>query len=391
MNGFEHLTELSARRMGGGVVAANDEFFGAADHLVADHEPAFAPATFGPKGQIYDGWETRRRREAGHDHAIVRLGAAGQIHGVVVDTAHFLGNYPPEISVEACGMEGYPSPSDLQAAVWTTIVPRSPVRGGQRNAFRTPPAERYTHVRLSIYPDGGVARLHVHGVPLPDPRLLGTGACDLAAAEFGAIIESTSDSFYGSAANLLLPGQATTMGEGWETARRRDGGHEWAVVQLAAPGRIGLAEIDTTHYKGNAPGACALHGANARLVDLADESAWLELMPMTRLQPDTRHRFVVARHPAVTHVRLSTYPDGGVARLRLPGRIARADMADLGLRWFNALPEHQAEEVLAAAGRSLAMARNIVARRPLTDPALLPQTARGCRVAPTVTRLYAAA
>jgi allantoicase len=376
---FEQLCELSARRMGGGVVSANDEFFAAADHLVADGEPVFQPATFGPKGQLYDGWETRRRREPGHDHATVRLGAAGLIHGVVVDTAYFLGNYPPEISIEACGMEGYPGPRELAAAPWTTVVARAPVKGGCRNRFPVEPAERYTHVQLSIYPDGGVARLRVYGEPLPDPRLFINGTSDLAAAESGAIVEASSDAFYGSPANLLLPGRAATMGEGWETARRRDGGHEWVVVRLAAPGRIALAEIDTTHFKGNAPGYATLHGANARLVNIADEGAWLELLPMTALQPDTWHRFLIDRNPTVTHVRLSTYPDGGLARLRLPGRIARTDLADLGLRWFNALPERQAEEVLAAAGRSLAMARGIVRRRPLTDPAILPQNVRGCR------------
>jgi allantoicase len=353
---FEQQSELSARRMGGTVCYSNDEFFAAADHLIADHAPSFEPATFGPKGQIYDGWETRRRREPGHDYAVVRLGAAGVIAGVVVDTAHFLGNYPPEISVEACGQEGYPAPADLEVADWVTIVPRSSVGGGRRNPFTVTDPARFTHVRLSIYPDGGVARLHVFGTPVPDPRLLVYGICDLAAAELGGAIEASSDTFYGPAANILLPGNARTMGEGWETARRRDGGNEWAVVRLAARGTIGLVDLDTTHFKGNAPGSAALAGRDG-------DGDWRDLLARTPVRPDTRHLFALTDGEPVTHVRLSTFPDGGLARLRLVGRIAPDAWDELILRWFNALPSAQATDVLVRLGRP----SQLLERRPLSE------------------------
>jgi allantoicase len=239
--------------------------------------------------------------------------------------------------------------------------------------------QRFTHVRLTIYPDGGVARLRVYGQALPDPRLLPNGMCDLAAAEWGGQVEDCSDTFFGPPTNLLLPGLSRTMGEGWETARRRDSGHDWVTVRLAAPGQIVLAELDTTHYKGNAPGWAALHGANAQPDGPEVEDGWLELLPKTALQPDTRHRFALDSNPKVTHVRLSIYPDGGMGRLRLPGHIAREDLSSLALRWFNALPEQQAEQVLAGAGPSLAVARSIASQRPLHDPDLLPQAMRGHR------------
>lgn len=323
---FEQLCELSARRMGGSVVLSNDEFFAAADNLITHAEPTFQAHTFGHKGQIYDGWETRRRREPGHDYAIVRLGAPGIIRGVVVDTAFFLGNYPAEISIEACGFDGYPGRAELEAGTWTTIVARSAVQGGARNRFEVTAERRYTHVRLSIYPDGGVARLRVFGEVVPDPRLLVNGMCDLAAAEWGAAVEDCSDTFYNPASNLLLPGQPFSMGEGWETSRRRDDGNDWAVIRLAAPGRIALAELDTTHYKGNAPGWATIEGRE-------DGGDWVPLLPRTALQPDTRHRFPLRDSPRVTHIRLSIFPDGGMARLRLPGLIAPDDMAALTERW----------------------------------------------------------
>ncbi|HKT02637.1 MAG TPA: allantoicase [Rugosimonospora sp.] len=356
---FETLPDLASRALGGSVVAANDEFFAARDNLVNPEPPTFTPRTFGAKGQVYDGWETRRRREPGDDHATVRLGVPGVVRGVVVDTAFFTGNYPPYASVEGCGAEGYPSPDELTG--WFPLVPRAPLHGDTRNLFTVDDPRRVTHVRLRIYPDGGVARLRVHGEALPDPRLLPPGPVDLAAMEYGGQVVGCSDMHYGSPANLILPGLARVMGEGWETRRRRDDGHDWVEVRLAAPGRVRLAELDTSHFKGNAPGAAALLGRDA--------GDWFPLLPRTRLQPDTRHRFRLAGSPPVTHVRLEVYPDGGMARLRLYGDIAPPERDLLALRWFNALP---ADQALAVAGLlPEAAARALVAGRPLTDPTRL--------------------
>lgn len=310
------LPDLAVRTLGGAVVWANDETFAEKENLIAPGKADYSRATFGHKGQIYDGWETRRRREAGHDEAIVRLGAAGVIAAVVVDTAWFTGNYPPEISVEAAEVAGYPSADELRSqAEWTTIVARSPVRGDSENRFEVASDARWTHVKLSIHPDGGVARLRVHGRGQPDPRFLAAGPVDLAALENGAYVSACSNMFYSSPNNLLFPGPPRSMGEGWETSRRRDDANDWVQVRLASTGRIGLAELDTSCFLGNAPGSAALRG---RLGD----GEWIELLPRTTLQPDTRHRFVLTAHASVSEVRLDIFPDGGMARLRLFGDLA---------------------------------------------------------------------
>jgi allantoicase len=341
---FDVLPDLASRLVGGGVVHANDEFFAAADNLVAAHPPTFTPATFGAKGQVYDGWETRRRREPGHDHAIVRLGVPGIVRGVVIDTAFFTGNYPPEASIEACGLEGYPSPDELAAVAWTTLVPRSRLRGDSPNPFPVDVPHRFTHVRLSIYPDGGVARLRVHGTPVPDPRLLPDGLIDLAAMEHGGHVTACSNMFYGAPANLLMPGHARVMGEGWETARRREGASDWVEVRLAARGRVRLVELDASHFKGNAPASARVRGGTG-------EEGWFDILPETRLQPDTRHRFPVSRQaPAADRVRLDVYPDGGLARLRLWGRLDGTELAALAATWYRSLPPNQARQILDAAG-----------------------------------------
>jgi len=326
------LPDLASRRLGGGVVGTNDELFAAADNLVTPEPPGFTPRTFGPKGQVYDGWETRRRRSPGEDWAVVRLGAAGLVRGVVVDTSHFTGNFPPEAAVLGCRLDGHPSLDDLLAASWFPLLPRSPLAGDTPNPFDVAVDRLVTHVKLVIHPDGGVARLRVHGEVVPDPVRFPDGWLDLAAVDNGGRVVGCSDLFYGAPGQLIEPGLARTMGEGWETRRRRDAGNDWVVVRLAAPGRIRLAELDTTHFKGNAPGAAALRGVDERKADPADETAWRDLLPRTPLRPDTRHRFPVGTDP-VTQVRLDIYPDGGMGRLRLHGHLDDGVLDTLRAAW----------------------------------------------------------
>lgn len=313
---FTWLPDLALRSLGGAVIWANDELFAEKENLVSPGPSQYRPASFGHKGQIYDGWETRRRRDAGHDTAIVRLGVPGVIRGVVVDTAWFKGNYPPAVSVDAIEVDGYPTAEQLAVDPgWVPLIERSRVYGDTRNNFEVSSEPRWTHVRLNIFPDGGVARLRVHGEGRPDKRFLGVGPVDLAALENGGLVLDASNRFYSSPQNLIFPGQAQVMGDGWETARRRDDANDWVRIRLAGPGRVRLAEIDTSYFIGNSPGAAALTGLRA-------DGQWIELLPRTELLPDTRHRFLIDAADVVSEARLDIYPDGGLARLRLFGDLA---------------------------------------------------------------------
>jgi allantoicase len=325
---FTELPDLASRALAGSVVAANDEFFAARENLIRP-EPPTQVHTFGHKGKEYDGWETRRRRSPGVDWAIVRLGVPGVVKGVVVDTAYFTGNYPPFVSVEAATVDDYPSAEELPDLSWEPLLEKSPIAGDTANAFEVHDDRVWTHVRLTIHPDGGVARFRVHGLPAPDRRFL-TGTIDLAALENGGRLVACSDAFYGSPANLILPGRARDMGEGWENARRRDDGHDWAVFALAGAGVVRHVELDTSYFLGNAPGWVSLAGAqvspeeldgpvDSRLDRLDDR--WFDLVARRAAQPDTRHRFLVTETRPVTHVRLDVYPDGGMARLRVWGEL----------------------------------------------------------------------
>jgi len=334
---FTQFPDLASRALGGSVCSANDELFAQRENLIRPEAPFFDPHEFGHKGKVYDGWETRRRRDAGHDYAIVRLGAAGVVHGVVVDTAYFKGNYPPFVSVEATSIEGYPPIEDVINAEWHTIVEKSPAAGDTANTYPVEDRRRWTHLRLSIYPDGGVARLRVHGEVIPDPRFFG-GTIDLLAAENGGRLIDCSDAFYASPANIILPGRARNMGEGWENARRRGDGNDYAVFALAAAGCPRHVEIDTSYYVGNAPGWVSLRTIDVRKSDIDDPAAWQEILPRTAVQPDTRHRLLLDGTPAATHLRLDVYPDGGLSRLRLFGELDAAAAADTHQRWWDALP-----------------------------------------------------
>ena len=328
---FTELIDLASERLGGAVLFANDEFFAPKENLLKPSVPVFIEGKYTDLGKWMDGWETRRRRTPGFDWCIVRLGLPGVIRGVVVDTSHFKGNYPEQCSLEACAIEGLPTTEQLigDAASWAEVLPKTNLNGDSANPFVITSDQRWTHLRLKIYPDGGVARLRVYGEVVPDWNRLKKlgGEIDLAAVENGGLVLSCSDMFFGHHHNLIMPGRAANMSDGWETKRRRGPGYDWTIIKLSALGRIRRLEVDTSYFKGNFPESCSLESCNAedlpieRLQD--PEFVWKPVLARTKLQAHTRHFFdeVMDTGPA-SHVRFKIFPDGGVSRLRVYGSIS---------------------------------------------------------------------
>jgi allantoicase len=388
MTAWLELVDLAQERLGGAVVWANDEFFAPKENLLKPSAPVFLEGKYTDRGKWMDGWETRRRRTPGHDACVVRLGAPGIVRGVVVDTAFFKGNYPEHASIDACAVDGQPSPEELLApeTAWFELLPRTALAGDTKNLFAVACPWRVTHLRLNIHPDGGVARLRVHGEVVPDARWLARaseGQIDLASVENGGAVRLASDMFFGSRHNLVMPGRGVDMGDGWETKRSRRPGFDWAILELAGAGTIDLVEVDTHHFKGNAPESCALavcHAPGADAATLAGSAEWSELLPRTRLQPHARHLFdrELLRHAPATHARFCIYPDGGVSRLRLWGSLSGEGHEHTGLRRLAALtPAEHAREMLACCGAH-AWAEAMTARRPFDTLARL--TAAGAEV-----------
>jgi allantoicase len=312
---------LADPRLGARTIVSSDDFFAPMERMLNPEPAVFIPGKYDDHGKWMDGWESRRKRVAGHDFCVVKLGVAGTLAGVDIDTSHFMGNFPPAASLDACFSTADTPPAD---ALWTEVLPATALNANAHH-FRTIEAwqlEVFTHVRLNIYPDGGVARLRVFG--RPRQPLAEGGELDLAAAMNGARIVAANNQLYGLASNLLLPTRAANIGEGWETRRRREPGHDWCIIELAVPGEIEKIEVDTAHFKGNYADRCSLQGAFMSAG--TDESLvtqsmfWPVLLDEQKLQMDHLHPFAPEQVLPVTHVRFNIFPDGGVSRLRLRGR-----------------------------------------------------------------------
>ncbi len=327
---FTEYPDLAAAKVGGVALVANDEFFAGKENLLRSETPVFITDKYTDRGKWMDGWETRRSRQPGYDWCIIQLGIPGRIHGFDVYNAWFRGNYPEHCSIEVCELDGNPDMDTLLSSSvrWVELVPKSRLVGDDHNYFGIDSSQRWTHVRLNIYPDGGVARFRVHGTAMPDfasqpeDQLI-----ELSGIANGGRVLMCNDSFFSPKENLILPGRAANMGEGWETRRRRDPGHDWVIMRLGAAGQIRAIEIDTAHFKGNFVDACSIEGCllpeEVPLDFLTSRSlAWAPVLPTVKLQADSIHRFEAELQSGdqhFTHLRLNIYPDGGISRLRIFG------------------------------------------------------------------------
>lgn len=327
------LIDLAAANLGGRALIANDEFFAPKENLLKPGRGVAAPDKYTSHGWWMDGWETRRRRTPGNDWCIIRLGTRGVIRAVTVDTNHFKGNHPAACSLDGAIIMRAIAPARLARLrqVWTELLPRSPLEGHAENHFEIGNETLVSHLRLNIYPDGGVARLRAWGEARPDWRKLTKGKrpIDLTAALHGGAPLSSSDEFFGRPDRLIMPGRPVNMGDGWQTRRRRGAGHDWVILRLGARGVIETIEVDTTHFKGNFPESFTLEACDAPAVPSREApgegASWWEVLPRTPLKAHQRHRFRTATpRRAATHVRFNIFPDGGVGRLRLLGRPATA-------------------------------------------------------------------
>ena len=315
---------LASAGLGAKGLYATDEFFGPLSRMLADEPAVYHAGVYDAHGKWMDGWETRRRRGPGHDHAVVALATPGHIRGFDVDTAYFTGNYPTACSIEGCLAPGGPD----ETTQWVELLGPNPLGPSAQHFFDCAADGLYSHVRLRIYPDGGVARLRVYGIPALEPA---EGPIDLASALSGGQVVAFSNGHYGHQ-RLLAPGRGVNMGDGWETSRRRQPGHEWIVVKLAARATVESIVVDTAHFKGNYPDACSMQaadltGTTGDLPTLVTAASmfWQEILPEQKLAADRVHTFggdLVKRAGAVTHVRLNIHPDGGVSRLRVFGHRA---------------------------------------------------------------------
>ena len=320
---LERYINVADARLGAVALYATDDFFAAKERMLQPTEPEWRAGVYDDYGKWMDGWESRRRRDQGHDHCVVKLAAPSTLAALDIDTRYFTGNFPPYASVQACRSDADPS----AATPWTELLPRSALHGDQHNLFELQSSGIWTHLKLNIYPDGGIARLRAYGDVYRDwARRIGTEAIDLAAALNGGRALACSDEHYGSMGNLLLPGRGSSMADGWETRRRRGPGYDWVILRLGHSGRIERVDIDTAHYKGNYPHQLSIQGALLGAdpgADLRSQClAWPVLLELQYLRADSEHHFGAELHPLgpISHVRVNIHPDGGLSRVRMYGQ-----------------------------------------------------------------------
>ncbi|MBR7777541.1 allantoicase [Undibacterium rugosum] len=318
---------LADARLGARALSCSDDFFAEMARMLNPEPAVFIPGKYDTNGKWMDGWESRRKRVNGYDWCVVRLARPGILKGVDIDTSHFTGNYPPAASLQACLVaDGEPDAS----TVWHEVLPSVNLQGNSHHYHAIDAEQTYSHIRLNIYPDGGVARLRVYAQPdnnwsAADPNALH----DLIAMENGGYVVASNNQHFGLASNLLMPGRGVNMGDGWETRRRREPGNDWCIIALAHPGVIEQIEVDTCHFKGNYPDRCSIQAAamqGGTETSLITQSMfWPELLAPQKLHMDHQHVYSseVQSLGVITHIRLNIFPDGGVSRLRLLGKLAQ--------------------------------------------------------------------
>jgi len=327
---FTKLLDLAAAKMGGKVLHSTDDFFAEKENLIKEGDAIFIADKYTDRGKWMDGWESRRKRTPGHDWVIIELATPGRISGFDVDTSHFLGNHPPHALIEGINLSGtaeLPNWEEVDLS-WKEVLPKSQLDPGSHHYYTSTSQEIFTHLKLHIFPDGGVARLRVYGevekdwtTQAPDEKI------DLASAKVGGKAIHCNDMFFSHMDNLIMPGRGVDMGDGWETKRNRTpNNHDWVLLRLGHPGCIESILIDTCHFKGNYPDTCSIEACYAEndADVIEDKVNWETILPPQKLSADCEHTFEkeINKLPKVSHVRLNIFPDGGVSRLRLIGCIS---------------------------------------------------------------------
>ena len=320
------MINLADPRLGSKVIFKTDDFFASASRIINPNPPIFKDGLFDKHGKWMDGWETRRRRGKGFDYLIIKLGKPGRIFNVDIDTTHFSGNQPMYASLEAC-QNNKKLNSNLK---WSKILNYKKLGPNKNHKFNIKNKSIFTHVKLNIYPDGGVARLRLYGEIETRNINFGNKTINLTSILNGASIVGCNNEHFGKAENILAPGKGKNMGDGWETRRSRGKNFDWLIIKMGRAGKINKIEIDTHHFKGNYPDSCSVQGtyiskklSNNSIVKKSNK--WKTLVNKAKLHPHKKHNFKnkTIKINKVNYLRINIYPDGGISRIRAFGKVIK--------------------------------------------------------------------
>ena len=318
------LINLASRKLGAKVTSVTDDFFADAQRMLKDEEPIYISDKYDEHGKWMDGWESRRRRSPGHDYAVIKLGVRGKIKGIEIDTRYFTGNYPPQMYLEGSDNQ---EKNDYMNKTWLKLIPISNLKPDKQHFFYIKNNDSFTHLKLNIIPDGGIARIKVYGEPSPVwSKIDKSKKLELSSINLGGRIIGYNNAHYGNPWSILTPGRGINMGDGWETRRRRIPGNDWILVKMGAIAKIENIEIDTAHFKGNYPDSFsiqAIKNESDEDKELIENSInWPKLIDKTKLFMNQRHYYYkenFLKLGPINCLRLNIYPDGGISRFRVFG------------------------------------------------------------------------
>ena len=317
------LIDLAQSRLGSKIVYKTDEFFAPAKRIINPWPPVFKEGVFDKHGKWMDGWETRRKRGKGYDYLILKLGKPGRINKIDIDTSYFSGNQPSKISLQACfNKKKLPNKNTK----WITILKKKPTKANSHHFFNIKNKSVFTHIKLNIYPDGGIARIRIYGSMKILKNFTGK-VLNLTSVLYGATPIACNNEHFGRAENILAPGIGKNMGDGWETRRSRGKNFDWLIIKCAAAGKIKKIQIDTHHFKGNYPDKCSIQAAliNKKISGRAivnNSKKWKLLLNKVKLRAHQKHNFKnnLMKDKKVNYIKINIFPDGGISRIRIFGK-----------------------------------------------------------------------
>jgi allantoicase len=316
------LIDLAQPRLGTKVLFKTDDFFASANRIISPMDPIFKTGVFDTHGKWMDGWESRRKRTEGHDYIILKLGKPGKIKKVDVDTSHFNGNQPAMVSIEGANSSSH----KINHLKWQTLLSKKKTKANSHHYFTVNSKKVFTHIKFNIFPDGGVARLKLYG-SIAKSEKLKNKKMNLASLLDGASVIACNNEHFGKAENILAPGKAKNMGDGWETRRRRGKGFDWLILNSLNGKEINKIEISTHHFKGNFPSYCSLQAAflptSKKSKQIVNSSVkWKYLLKDAKLSANKTHIFKnnLMKKDKINFIKINIFPDGGISRFRIYGK-----------------------------------------------------------------------
>ena len=317
------LIDLAQPRLGSKIIFKTDDFFASANRIINPLPPVFKDGIFDKNGKWMDGWESKRKRTSGYDYLIIKLGKPGSIKKVNIDTTHFNGNQPSMASLEGCNSTS----KNIKNLKWKTLISKKKIKANHHHIFNISSKSVVTHVKLNIFPDGGVARLRLYGSISKKKNNFKNKIINLTSLLNGAAVIACNNEHFGKAENILAPGKAKNMGDGWETRRRRDKGNDWLILNSVNGKKINKIEISTHHFKGNFPSQCSLQVAfipdkKSSLSIVKNSNNWKFLLKKVNLSSNKTHKFKnkLMKNNKVNFIKINIFPDGGISRFKIFGK-----------------------------------------------------------------------